>query len=761
MLYKRSETLSEILVCAKISQNAQPMSTATAKIKKNFIAKLLLLGVAFFSAFPASADARIFNPNNIFTDAELYDATSVSQTAIQAFLEKKNSVLARLSFQMNGVTQKSSEVIWNTAQAYGINPKFLLTKLEKEQGLLSRSTATEKALDWATGYGCFGGGCIEKYRGFVAQLDAAADTQRIYTEKKDQFSFKVGKATKTYDSYVVTPQNQATANLYIYTPYVGASPELGISGNVGGNRLFWRIWHRYFSSQVYLDGQVITSGDTYWKIENNQKRRFSSKTVFLTDHTESQAFTVGADVLNAYPDGPEIRFANTTLVRAQPSGQLYLLQNKTKRPVADDTIALALLPTLHIAATDASAIQSTTEDELANYTLGSLITSAVTYPAGKVFRDTAGTLWLVQDNLKLPLDSIVAQNRFPTATPEALPAEFQNLPTGSPVKLVDGTFVRTDDGTYYLITNGERMKIEDPAGAFARYFGPEKQSQALRISSAVLELHTAGELISYMDDTIAQTATTPTTPTPTLSYAASPVAIEPNGFVLSAGQQVQIQATYTNSGATTWQPGQVWLTITDRGATTRSFGAPEKIELATSVSTGQSTTFYATLTAPNGVAGAQGLDYTLWANPTSPTQLATVSKFAIVKASVTASVTKHTVPKTISNKAKPVTVTVQIKNTSPDEIWLSRKAALEIYAPGNAVSPFYDKNDWIRKEVAAVPLNASKIKPGETGKFTFTLDARGVKAGEHTLVFFLKLLDRDKTVVLTDTASWTVPITVK
>jgi len=257
---------------------------------KNFLLKLRIGILAFFifSALilngPLQVQARTFNPNNIITDQELLNKDSLSKAAIQKFLERKDSVLARYSQIIEGEALTAAEMIWTIGQKHGINPKFLLTTLEKEQGLIHKNQATEKALDWATGYGCYGGGCKEKYRGFYNQVEASAETQQIYWQKAGQFAFNVGQTTTSFDGYKVTPANKATANLYIYTPYVGYAPELGVTAPYGGNKLFWRIWQRYFTNQKFLDGQVVTRGGDYWLIKDNQKRKFISKDLFLTDY---------------------------------------------------------------------------------------------------------------------------------------------------------------------------------------------------------------------------------------------------------------------------------------------------------------------------------------------------------------------------------------------------------------------------------------------------------------------------------------------
>ena len=97
---------------------------------------------------------------------------------------------------------------------------------------------------------------------------------------------------------------------------------------------------------------------------------------------------------------------------------------------------------------------------------------------------------------------------------------------------------------------------------------------------------------------------------------------------------------------------------------------------------------------------------------------------------------------------------MKIQNTSADTIWLARKTALEIYNLDGSTSYFYDPNDWVRKEVAAVPVGKTYIKPGESGEFKFTLDPRGIKKNSYILNFKLKLLDQEKDVYLNGGLEW-------
>ncbi len=731
--------------------------TKTNHRSKFNLVKLSLTILAFFVVLPISTQARTFEPSNIITDQDLFDKNVLGQTAIQKFLERENSVLARYSQIINGAALKVSEMIWQIGQKHSINPKFLLTTLEKEQALISKTQATEKALDWATGYSCFGGGCNEKYRGFYNQVEASAETQEIYRQKAGQFSFRVGVTTDSFDGYPVTPANQATANLYIYTPYVGYSPELGVTAPYGGNRLFWRIWNRYFTDQKFLDGQVVTDGNSYWLITKNQKRKFVSKDLFLKDYKLSDAIQVNSDGLDAYPNGPEIIFANNTLVRSAASGQIFLLTDGQKRALVDNS-ALALLTDFQIAVT-ANEIPSVPESQLESYSLGNLILNSSVYPQGKLFQDEAGLIWQVQDGLKHLVDQAVWQNRFNSQTPQVTAAaELEKYPVGAPVKLKDGTFaVSANTGFYYLISDGARMKIED-LEIFDRVFGLDKKNNALTISTALLEVHDAGELIDYVDDTAKDsTVVSPTTPASTGDYSGVFQALSPESLIMATGQKQSVTVTFKNTGSTNWQPGLVWLQITDKEKTTSSFGVNEKINFSESaVSNSQIATFTFDLTAPTDQSGLLTQEFGLYYNNNgAKTKITAVGKFIIVKPGVAAQIIEHNIPVAVRNTWRPIQIKMKIQNTSADTTWLARKTALEIYNDDGSTSYFYDPNDWVNKSVAAVPVNKTYIKPGETGEFVFTLDPRNIKRGTYILRFSLKLLDQNgKEVFLNGGQNW-------
>lgn len=716
---------------------------------------VLLLMVALMLTGPVSpAVAVVFNPHRILSDAELRDAESLSATAIQQFLEQKGSVLSTFIETVEGEQLSAAQIVYRVGTRTGISPKFLLAVVEREKGLLRKNSATTKQsdLDWATGYSCFAGSCNEKYRGFFNQVDSTAITQNIYVERASSFTYQVGKPANTRDGFTVTPENQATASLYIYTPYVGHSPELGITNGLGGNRLFHNIWQQFFTDAKYPEGLILTDGTAYWKIEQGAKRKFASADLFLADYRTDQAIPVSAKIIAAYPDGPDIRFANHTVVRSAASGQALLLADGQQRPIMEESV-LAKLSDVRLAVNTFSEIPQVAAELLQPYSLGTPITAQIAYPQGKLFADETGAFWWVQDSLRHPTDLAVRQVNFANRPPEPTTSSaLAAYPLGSPVKLSDGSLVKNPAGNFYLITTGERRKITS-VNLAVTLFGSARVTAAVVVSDDLLTLHGAGLNIDYIDDTIADPpapAPAPaSTPAPVVPrFAVENLAVTPGSLVGLMGQTITVAASVTNAGNTTWQGGDVTLKM--NGATPLRFA--ENL-----VPPGHPATFTGPLTFTSS-PGLQPQTFTI-AGPDGEA-IARFAKYALLKPAVAADVVSHTLPVAIKNTWRPLPVVVKLKNASADQAWTSAKTALRLTGPNGNASPFYDPADWLKPDVPAVPIKTKTVKPSETGEFRFTLRPRGVKPGVYELHFKLELRDAGKDVLINNREEWVMKMRV-
>ena len=245
------------------------------------------LACAVVLASAGQAMAVTFDPAKVISDDNFRAYDSMTQADIQAFLSTQPGVLAtyRAVEYPSGKTVSASQIIFDACVHFHINPKVMLTMLQKEQSLLTRSkssliTKGHATLDWALGMGCPDGtsscmasGChstkspppdnrYPEYRGFGRQFWAACWSLDAYGEKgktrpswhhaKKPFTepgWSVG-ATITIDGGKLKKPNPATYTLYTYNPSIGAKTPYGDlskqASNLSGNANFWWIYRRYF-----------------------------------------------------------------------------------------------------------------------------------------------------------------------------------------------------------------------------------------------------------------------------------------------------------------------------------------------------------------------------------------------------------------------------------------------------------------------------------------------------------------------------------
>lgn len=234
------------------------MSVTTARIRprrSTLRAALLLLTTLVWST-ATTAGAADYNPERIISNDNMRAANSMSQSEIQKFLETLPGPLATLvAKDHTGVRRPASEIIWRACRAWQISPKVILTMLQKEQSLLTRTTLAEHTLERAMGAGC-PNAYTNRYPGFGNQIWNGARLLDSYGESSTvvpKYYYGIPR-TDIYRSPKVTipMRNIATYKLFCYNPSIGASAPYGDlssqAGKTTGNANFWLIYRRYFGS---------------------------------------------------------------------------------------------------------------------------------------------------------------------------------------------------------------------------------------------------------------------------------------------------------------------------------------------------------------------------------------------------------------------------------------------------------------------------------------------------------------------------------
>lgn len=157
-------------------------------------------------------------------------------------------------------TKSSATIIYEVSQSCGINPRVLITLLQKEQSLVTDDWPWPVQYRSATGYGCPDTApCDSDYYGFFNQVYNAARQFKRYAKDSSLFNYQAGRASSipwnpngACGNSIVYIENQATAGLYNYTPYRPNQAALnnlygtGDSCSSYGNRNFWRMYNDWF-----------------------------------------------------------------------------------------------------------------------------------------------------------------------------------------------------------------------------------------------------------------------------------------------------------------------------------------------------------------------------------------------------------------------------------------------------------------------------------------------------------------------------------
>jgi hypothetical protein len=184
----------------------------------------------------------------------------------------------------------AAQIIKDVADACGINPQVLLVLLEKEQSLVTDIWPLNLQYQRATGFACpdnAGGACDPSFNGFFRQVYAAARQFKVYRAFPNNYNYSAGRTNNIFwqtngGNFIsdgraasrrngqcgyseVYIQNQATAALYVYTPYrpnqaaLNNYPGTGDACSAYGNRNFWFMFSGWFGDPIQNPGQAAIS----------------------------------------------------------------------------------------------------------------------------------------------------------------------------------------------------------------------------------------------------------------------------------------------------------------------------------------------------------------------------------------------------------------------------------------------------------------------------------------------------------------------
>ncbi|MGY1595217.1 LGFP repeat-containing protein, partial [Geodermatophilus sp. SYSU D00708] len=248
------------------------------------------------SAPAQAADTRQFVAGHIIDDELFFAGSAMTAGQVQTFLEQKNPNCVPAAdktpclqdYRQNTYTHQAdgycdgtytgatnetaATIIAKVGRACGISQKVLLVLLQKEQGLVTASGSglTPRRYAQATGFGCPDtADCNPAYAGFYDQVYSAAQRFQYYAANRTRYQYQAGKTVNILynpntacGSSPVYIRNQATAGLYIYTPYqpnaaaLAAGSGTGDSCSAYGNRNFWLRYTDWFGS-THIGSRIV------------------------------------------------------------------------------------------------------------------------------------------------------------------------------------------------------------------------------------------------------------------------------------------------------------------------------------------------------------------------------------------------------------------------------------------------------------------------------------------------------------------------
>ena len=268
------------------------------------VAFFVLIALSIFDVthvLAASPYPYPYNPSSLITDEVFTNTSTMNASEIQAFLINENSGLKNMSFVVScnpttpispygfsyypncGTTQTAATIIYEAAQAYGINPQVILSTMQKEQSLVNTPDPTSSQLNCAMGYTS----CVYD-QSFFSQVDNGTWQLRENIELMEGNSWwgyspsnylcaqgnssfystglMPGNTVTFFDSggtpETITLANAATAALYCYTPYVGPISVTGYNGSYN----FVESFEEWFGSTQGVN--IIPAEDAVYRLYN-------------------------------------------------------------------------------------------------------------------------------------------------------------------------------------------------------------------------------------------------------------------------------------------------------------------------------------------------------------------------------------------------------------------------------------------------------------------------------------------------------------
>lgn len=453
-------------------------------LAKFFIFALLATPAASYASAVTTTDPG-FDPNFILTDDDIFDVNGMTHDALVTFLRSKGTLANYKTLDIDGTPKTAADIIWRVSRSYVINPKYLLALIQKEQSLVEDPNPSQNQFDWAAGYAICDS-CAKDDPDLQQFKGFASQLEWAAKQHREKYLFQLLMVGTTIGGQgkgkTVTIDNTAV------TPVNRATAMLySYTPHISGNLTLWRIWKRWFSVS-YPDGTIVKAqpSGTVYLLRSGERRPFGSPAVVASRVDVTKIVSVKEGDIASIPVGPMIKFPPYALLR-DPNGHIFLLTEGGKRRIANMTA-------FHKFSFNEDEIEDVTSDDLAAYPEGATITVDTQFPQGVLMRQTGTAgVWYIDENgtRHALLDRSLLTLYFNNWRVHDISATgLSKYAVGDPYKIHDGELVKAKGTTsVYVIENGMLRAI--PSGDVFESVG-WKWKNVITVPQRLLDAHPLG-----------------------------------------------------------------------------------------------------------------------------------------------------------------------------------------------------------------------------------------------------------------------------
>ena len=408
--------------------------------------------------------------------------------------------------------QSSAQIITAVSTACNISPKVLIVLLEKEQSLVTDTWPLNRQYRSATGFDCPDTApCDPSFAGFFYQVYHAARQFNVYKAFPNSYNYVAGRTNKIYwqtnlgefvnptgnesDPSRKSPgapcgysnvfiENQATAALYIYTPYRPNQKALANLNGTGdacsayGNRNFWRLFTQWFGT---------TKGTPFFKLSGSGR-------VYISGENNSYYYVPSPSILASYGYGTKVNRIDT-YSSSYISGKTYAGHLKTTARFEDSKVYLVDSGSYnHISSRDLMSDFGFTMGEEAMLPKSHLSYLKQGPSLQNIARDTSnGRVYLIEDGRSRHL---IGKESYDSGDPRFSDLPFSNLSHGLITSLKPGPIIypygiaiksSTSPKVYFTINKDEIV-----------YISSQELLQGIGFSNATVRIIPDNQINSYI-----------------------------------------------------------------------------------------------------------------------------------------------------------------------------------------------------------------------------------------------------------------------